>query len=76
MNQAFTHSTHKELSFEISYLIAKFGRRQALFAILKTFWKGRGRPPDSVGFLNDQLRRDIGLPELNQPARRQGSEQV
>lgn len=76
MNQAFTHTAQKELTFEISYLIARFGRRQALLAILKTFWKGKGRPPDSVSCMSNHLRRDIGLPLLPEPKRSTRSEQV
>jgi len=73
MNQTVTHSAQKELSFEIRYLIARFGRRQALFAILTTFWKGKGRPPDATPRLNNHLRKDIGLPELVEPSHRKGS---
>ena len=64
MKQAVLYNAHKELTFEISYLVAKFGRRRALFAVLMTYWKGKGRPPDRVCHLNNHLRRDIGLPEL------------
>ena len=76
MTQAFLHSSQKELTFEISYLVAKFGRRRALFAILKTYWKGKGRPPDTVSTLNDHLRRDLGLPTLAEPIKRLGSEKT
>lgn len=76
MNQTVAHSAHKELTFEVSYLIAKFGRKRALFAILKTFWKGKGRPPDAVSCMNNHLRRDIGLPELSEPAQRLKTEQL
>ena len=76
MNQAVSHSAHKELTFEISYLIARFGRRRALFAILMTIWKGRGRPPDAISHMNNHLRRDIGLPELSEPSPRRRNEKV
>ena len=76
MNQAVSHSAHKELTFEISYLVARFGRRRALFAVLMTYWKGKGRPPDAVCHLNNHLRRDIGLPELPEPSQRVRSEKV
>ena len=64
MTQADSHSVLKELNFEVSYLIARYGRTRALVAILRTFWKGKGRPPDNVAPLNNHLRRDIGIPEL------------
>ncbi|UZD91227.1 hypothetical protein [Cognatishimia activa] len=76
MNQAVSYNARKELTFEVTYLIARFGRRRALFAILKTFWKGKGRPPDSVVSMNNHLRRDIGLPELSEPSRRLWSDRV
>lgn len=76
MNQAIAHNAHKELTFEISYLIAKFGRRRALFAVLMTIWKGKGRPPDTVLHMSNHLRRDIGLPELAEPSARRKNAKV
>jgi hypothetical protein len=67
MTYIASHDAQKELRFEISYLVARFGRRQALIAILRTFWKGKGRPPDSVSHLCNHLRRDIGLPQVAGP---------
>lgn len=66
MTHIASHSAQKELNFEISYLVARFGRRRALFAILKTCFKGKGRPPDSISHLSDHLRKDIGLAAVSE----------
>ncbi len=63
MTYSLSHSAQKELKFEITYLVAKFGRRRALFAILMTYWRGKGRPPDAAYRLNNHLLKDVGLPE-------------
>jgi|GEM_PF-4270131 len=76
MNHAISHNAHKELAFEISYLIAKFGRRKALFAILFTYWKGKGRPPDTAFRMSNHLRRDIGLAPLQEPPSSRRSEKI
>lgn len=76
MTHIASHSAQKELNFEISYLVARFGRRQALVAIIKTCFKGKGRPPDSVSHLSNHLRRDIGMPEIVAKSRRGGTEKV
>lgn len=68
MTQAVLHSAQRELNFEITYLIARFGRRRALFAILMTYWHGKARPPDNLLVLCNHLSRDVGIPELQEPS--------
>ena len=75
MNQAVSHHAQDELTFEISNLIEKFGRRQAMIAILKSFSKGKGRPPDALPQLTNHLLRDVGLPEASEPTRHRDSGQ-
>ncbi|MFY0595562.1 MAG: hypothetical protein JXQ85_03925 [Cognatishimia sp.] len=76
MNHAIYHNAQKELAFEISYLIAKFGRRKALLAILFTYWKGKGRPPDTAFRMSNHLRSDIGLAPFQEPPPAHRSETI